>query len=194
MDNPYAAPMAEPPAADWSRRPVGVTVLSFLTALLGIALLAAFIVVLGNRREINEFVSNHHMAPSIFWFFSSTSVVITFGTAIGMWRARKWGWWIACCGFVLFIVNNIASTAMVNFAANEPSIQTFASVDSLKFVVRGTIAAAILAYWLSSRVRTYFHVERTGRIKAICLSAACGIGITTIVTIVLQTVLLMSSR
>ena len=194
MENPYGTPSPGSLLADDSRRPVGVSILSVLTAILGFVLLAAFVVLVVNWRENNEFALSRRMAPSIFWFFSGMSVIMTVVAATGMWRGRTWGWWIACCGLVLFVLQNLASTAMVNLSAGAPSVATFLSANSLKFLVRGTVFATVLAYWLRQRVRKYFHVEQTGPIKAIVLSAICGVGLTAAVTVVLQTVFLFRTR
>jgi len=83
---------------------------------------------------------------------------------------------------------------VANLSGGAPSIATFLSVDSLKFMVRGIIFVGIPAYWLRTRVRQYFHVERTSRIKALTLSAVGGIGITVLITVVLQSIILFRTR
>ena len=190
MDNPYDAPSAVPFAAAELRRPLGVSILAVLTGVLGLILLAAFIVLLMNWRENNEFAINRRLAPSIFWFFTGLSVVLAFATSIGMWQGRKWGWWLACTGFVLFVIQNVGSVILVNLSSNASSIAAFLSVDSLKFLVRGIIFVGILAYWLRRSVQRYFDLEKIGRIKAVVLAAVSGIRITLVITVVLQTVFL----
>jgi len=157
-------------------------------------LVAAFIVLLWNWQENNEIAIRHRQAPSIFWFMIVSSIVLSFVASVGMWRGRKWGWWIACSGLVLYVIQNVGSAIMANISDGAPSVATFLAVDSLKFVVRGSIFVGILAYWLRTRVRQYFHVERTGRIKAIVLAGVAGIGITLIITVVLQSIFLFRIR
>ena len=194
MENPYDAPSTVSSLSDELRRPVGVTVLSILTGIMGLVLLAAFVVCLVNWRENNEFAINRRQAPSIFWFFTGLSVVMAFVTSIGMWRGRKWGWWICCCGLVLSVIQNVGLTVTANLSVGVPSLFTFASVDSLKYVVRAIVFAIALVYWLRTPVRKFFHVEKTSRIKAVALVAVCGIGFATIITVVLQSIFLYRTR
>jgi len=119
---------------------------------------------------------------------------MTFAASIGMWRGTKWGWWITCCGLVLLFLENVASAVLANMSHGAPSFSTFASVDSIKFLLRAVVFALVLAYWLRTRVRRYFRVEKTSRIKAIALAAVCGIGTTTIITVVLQAIFLYRTR
>jgi hypothetical protein len=61
-------------------------------------------------------------------------------------------------------------------------------------VLRALFFTAVLAYWLRTRVRKNFRVERTGKIKAIALAAAGGIGIITLITVVLFIILRYGPR
>jgi hypothetical protein len=47
---------------------------------------------------------------------------------------------------------------------------------------------------LGTRVRQYFGLEKTSRIKAVVLAALFGIGIPAIITIVLQAIFLFRTR
>jgi hypothetical protein len=187
MDNPYEAPSPGSAIADLSRRPVGVSILSVLTGIMSLVLLILFVVLLVNWRENNEWALQRRMAPSILWFCTSTSVVLAFFAAIGMWRGHKWGWWITCSMLTLFVIGDFGRAATTTPSLGAPSFTVF-------FIVRGIILAAVLAYWLRTRVRKYFHVEQTSRIKAIVLSALCGIGITAMITVVLQGIFFFRSR
>lgn len=194
MENPYDTPSAAPAIDGDLRRPVGVSILSALTAILGFVLVAAFVVLLWNWQENNEIAIRRRQAPSIFWFMIGSSIVLAFVASVGMWRGRKWGWWIACSGLVLYVIQNVGSVVMANVSDVAPSFATFLAMDSLKFVLRGMIFVGILTYWLRTNVRQYFHVERTGRIKAIILAGVAGIGITVIITVVLQSIFLLRMR
>jgi len=194
MENPYESPSTVSSVSDELRRPIGVAILSILTGILGLLLLAAFVVLVVNWRENNEFALNQRIAPSLFWLLIGQSVVMAFVASVGMWRGAKWGWWIACCGMVLFVINNVALAVMANLSDGAPSVSTFTSVDSLKYVVRGIVFAMVLAYWLRTRVRKYFRVEKTSRMKAVVLVTVYGIGITIIITVLLQFIFLYRTR
>jgi len=194
MENPCDTPSSASLIDSELRRPVGVSILAVLTAILGFVLVAAFVVLLWNWQENNEIAIRRRQSPSIFWFFICSSIALAFVASVGMWRGRKWGWWIACSGLVLYVIQNISNAIMVNMSGGALSIATFLSLDSLKFLLRGIIFVGILTYWLRTRVRRYFHVENIGRVKALILSAVCGIGITIIITGVLQTIFLFRTR
>ncbi len=194
MENPYATPLTTFSDGDELQRPIGVAIFSILTGILGLVLLAAFVVLLVNWEENNQFAINRRLAPSVFWLVTGVSPVIAFAASIGMWRGRKWGWWVACTGLVLFVIDNIGRAVMVNLSDGVPSILTFLSVDSLEFTVRGIIFTGILAHWLRTRVRRYFGVEKTSRIKAVALAALFGIGIPMIIMVVLQFIFLIRTR
>jgi len=194
MESPYDAPSTVSSISDELRRPIGVTILSFLTGVLGLVLLAAFVVLIMNRHENNEWALKRGTAPSLFWLLTGLSVLMAFVASIGMWRGTKWGWWISCCGLVFFLIQNLGLAVTANLSDGAPSVTTFASVDSLKYVVRAIVFAIVLAYWLRTSVRKYFHVEKTSRIKAVALVTVCGIGITTIITVVLQSIFLFRTR
>lgn len=194
MENSYAAPSSDMASSTELRRPFGVAVLSVLTGILGLILLAAFVVCVLNWRENNEYFLRQRMAPSIFWFYVVTGVAMAFAASVGIWKGTKWGWWITCCGLVMFFLQNVVQAAIVNLSQGSPSMSIFVSLESLKYVVRGIIFAPILVYWLRTRVRRHFRVEKTGPIKAVVLVALCGIGGTFIVTLVLQFLFIYSMR
>jgi hypothetical protein len=194
MENPYEAPSVGPLVDDRLQRPMGVSILSVLTAILGLVLLAALITLAVDWEETKEFAAGRRIPPPLYWGVTGLAALLAFVAAVGMWRGCKWGWWIACSGFVFYVVQNFASAAMANLSGGAPSIETFMSVDSIKYVLRALFFTAVLAYWLRTRVRKYFRVEQTGRIKAIALAAAGGIGIITLITVVMFIILRYGPR
>jgi hypothetical protein len=132
MQNPYEAPSLGPLVDDGLQRPLGVSILSVLTAILGLVLLAALIALAVDWEETNEFAASRRIPPPLYWGGTALAVILAFLAAVGMWRGRKWGWWIACSCFVLYAVQNFASAAMANLSGGAPTLETFTSVDSLK--------------------------------------------------------------
>ena len=194
MEEPNDAQLSDAISFTEVRRPFGVALLSVLTGLLGLLLLVAFVVLVVNWRENNEYALQQRMAPSVFWTIAGSGVLLAFAASVGMWRGTKWGWWIACCGMVMNVLQYLGRIAIVNLSERRLSLSTFTSLQSMVFVVRGTVFALILAYWLRISVRRHFHVEKTSPIKAIVLAAVCGFGATTIVTVVLQFIFLLRTR
>jgi hypothetical protein len=44
-------------------------------------------------------------------------------------------------------------------------------------------AVAVLTYWLRDKVRRYFGVEQTGKLKAIAIVGACAIAVLVLITL-----------
>ena len=137
------------------QRPAGISVLVVFAALLGFALLAALIA----------------MAFNWFWGIPILTSVLAFAASAGMWQRQKWGWWLACSGLIVCVIDNFGRGAENLSRGASPS-----SVDVLKFLVRGGLCVAVLGYWLRTPVREYFEVARVGRVKAIVIAGASGIG------------------
>jgi hypothetical protein len=68
MENPYAAPSTLLSPPDERRRPFGVTMLAVLTGIIGLIMLAAFVVLVIHWRENNQVALQQRMAPSVLWF------------------------------------------------------------------------------------------------------------------------------
>ena len=186
MQNPYESPSSVATTSTELGRPFGVAVLAVLTGILGLGLLALFVFLALSWQEHNEYFLRRRLAPSIFWFGGGVGVVMPFVASIGMWKGTKWGWWVYCSGLVMFVSQYVVLLAVVNLSQGPPSVSILVSPDSLKYVMRGIILALVLAYWLRTRVRRHFRVEKTSRIKAVVLAGACSIGSTLIITAVLQ--------
>src|SRR5262245_23005924 len=130
--NPYDSP-ATVSHADDSRRPMGVAIPSFPTGIVGIVLIAAFVVLVVEWQGTSDIGVDHHMPPALFWLWGIVSPLLTLVTSVGMWRGTKWGWWFACFGFLSFVIQNIGNAVVANLSHGPPSFDTFASLDSLKF-------------------------------------------------------------
>jgi hypothetical protein len=194
MENPYAAPSADLSPPDERRRPFGVAILAVLSGVFGLVYLAAVIGMLMDWRSMNEFALRQRMAPSVLWFCCGVLLVAALAGSIGMWRGARWGWWIACGAMVMTCVQNAISVLIVNLSRGSPSVATLTSIDSIKYTLRGIIAALVLAYLLRNKVRRYYRLEQTSRIKAVMLAAVCGFGTMIIVISVLQLLFLFRTR
>jgi hypothetical protein len=181
MDNPYQPPVEVPAAdTDVTRRPLGVSVLSVLTGILGLLLLALYIFLLINWRENNERMILEGMPPPLFWIMTGSTVVLALASAVGMWRGTKWSWWIMCSILVLYVVSDFGQALAIVVRAGV--LELIPLARAIRSLVLGVSFALLLRYWLGLRVRRFFQFESAGGIKAILLSGLAGIGVILVIT------------
>jgi hypothetical protein len=194
MDNPYEPPADVAHADDFTRRPLGVSILASLTGIFGTLMLGLYLFLLSNWQENNEGLLRQRIAPPLFWVMVGLTVALALASSVGMWCGRKWSWWIACSALVLYVLSNFGEAASIILAGGVFDLELAPVLRTVRSVVLSVLFALLLRYWLGLRVRRYFQFEQPGGIKAILLAGLSGIAIVVVITVVLLTIFMLRMR
>jgi hypothetical protein len=175
MDNPYRAPETEVAPSDELRRPLGVSILAVLAVLYIFFMLAAVMTVF-TLPDIQVRLVDLVVGTTV-------RLGLLIAAAVGMWRGRKWAWWIMCVALVKFVMSNLKSIAIILPLGVLRLQSVVLTPQGVGYLVGASLSLATLVYWQSQRVRIYFRIV-DGRFKTIAISVLCSMGISAVLALV----------
>jgi hypothetical protein len=167
-DNPYQPPSAtfsEAPTDRSDVRPLGIAILSVLHILGGL-LMAALGIFLASRFDEEARRSIFGLAPLIL---SPVLALLTIGIAVGLWRAKKWAWWLATFYYFQFAAGAVivlTGMAIGYLVFGQPFTPRTEQL-CIKHVGRLVLFSWLTSYMMTGRVFVWFKFERLTRLRAI---------------------------
>jgi len=121
-------------------------------------------------------------------------VVLALASSVGAWRGAKWSWWIICSALVLYFVGNLGSAASAILTRGLNEFDMASGVRLFRDLLMTVVFTLLLAYWTSTRVKGFFHLDKLGRIKGILLAGMGGVAVVFLTTFVLFTISMILMR
>lgn len=141
-------------------RPLGVTILSVLGIISGV--LGGLVIVMPFASEANlgELTQQVGMPSWLFLGSLAFTALMSFASGVGMWGAKRWGWWLGAFGFVYAILKDANAMWMIpKLIERYGTPERGAAFYYAKYGFRIFLSAAILAYLYRPAVRGFFYLQ-----------------------------------
>ena len=191
-ENPYSPPLSAAQdqdslelasGSDQRQRPTGITLLSILSLLGGVAmlllLLQQFVISDTDPSAFGSGIGMPGIPSWILLFNVLLLAAVGTGAAIGMWNGTPWGWWLGAFYFMYAVFRNISAfVTVVNLADQFEATERGVNYYLLKYGLRVLINALVFIYFFKGNVLRFFGLEKiavpkaVGMIVAVCVSIA----------------------
>jgi hypothetical protein len=172
--NPYLPPLvAGPTLADEQSagdcpapRPIGIWLLSGLHLLAGLFFLSMIGIVLWT---LNTDGSNPTALPLGFLAgIYGVMAALALGSATGLWRGQRWGWWLSAFYYVWGALGAVADLLLVEPRLDPADGESI--IDPLPSkLIQFAIYALILQYLFKGTVRDFFRLQSLSSLNSLML-------------------------
>lgn len=164
----------EPSPSQPPGRPRGVTLLSILAFVGGVALVALLLIL--PTTEPEKFAEQLEAMATPRWLFYAGVgflAMLSLASGVGMWIGATWGWWVATFYFVYAVVRAATVLISISEIAEAAPPEEFDIQNAyLKYGVRTLVNTALVAYFFRDRVMGYFGLRGFPKWKALCAVVA----------------------
>lgn len=155
-------------------RPLGITILSILHFVGGVALaigLVAFAFVRVDP-QVTQALSEIGIPLPLLIAGIGFLAVLGIASAIGMWKGKTWGWYLGSFSFAYAIVRNVNALVAVYDLSNVLPAEELADASRgpgyyyMKFGIRTVVSLLLFMYFFKANVRAYFGLVEARLWKA----------------------------
>jgi len=160
-------------------RPIGVTLLAILNLLSGAAIVLVMLFMGGGVNEIDGDLRKIGASAALVRLSALLLGLVFIGTGAALWSGRTKGWWFATWVVGMMSVQTLLTALTVgDIAAQMGASPAEVAPHRIKFLIRGVLYLAILAYLFKSNVLHFFCVGAQPRGRTFLkLGAAVVVGI-----------------
>jgi tetratricopeptide (TPR) repeat protein len=156
-------------------RPKGIALLALLQSVGGAILI---VTVLLGYQDVSETLSNVGLSWRNLSVASFLYGLLGIAAGIGIWRGKRWGWWLTAFSYFYGILRNVSALVMI-----PGMLETFGEPDGgtgyyyAREIGQIGVGVAITAYWLSEGIRDYFDLSELSRRRAVLTLTAVSIAV-----------------
>jgi hypothetical protein len=170
--------LPESTAPTRSDRPIGISILTFLhfTGGLGMVVFGAAVPVMVSRKpEIADAVAAAGYSIPMLLIAMLIIGGLAIGSAIGMWRGARWGWYLGSFYYAYSIVRNISAIANVYLLFENLPVEEVVAMQRgpeyhyWKFSGRLFICALLFLYFFKENVLEFFGLTNVSRLKVVLI-------------------------
>jgi hypothetical protein len=177
------------------KRPVGTSILAVIHIAGGIlgAIVTVFLVnQLGKNPEAHHGLAALGLPPALL----IVAIVFIFGlgiaSGIGMWKGRKWGWYLGSFYYMYSIIRNLNALVTIPMLMNSMPPEELANMSKgpsyyyIKHGGRVIIHLLLYLYFFKGSVREYFSLTEQNKWKPFLVELGICIGIAAVVSITVR--------
>ena len=145
-------------------RQLGIKVLSVLHILSGILLALRALI---STTRFQELQARLHATPILAIVLLAYLAVLALSSGVGMWRGKRWGWWLAAFFYMHSITRLVSYLPKIHAIAEQFELGV-AGTNSLYTIAGLKIlwSAVVLLYLFSVRVWTSFGLGKVKKLVA----------------------------
>jgi hypothetical protein len=153
-----------------------------LYAIGGVLTLVATPVLWFNLDKIQDFMSVFGIPAAALVAGVAFLGVLALIAAVGMWRGKRWGWWLGAFYYSYSVARAAAGLAFVYFVVEQldgDAAPTGADLfrAKAKLIGRIVVSSLLFLYFFKANVRDYFTLGQASRLKAAGILIAATIGL-----------------
>ncbi|MEX2309687.1 MAG: hypothetical protein WD738_19095 [Pirellulales bacterium] len=167
------------------QRPLGIAILSVLHFIGGVGLVVltvAFPIIASRKPEVAEGMAAIGLPLPLLVAGMLFIAVLAIGSAVGMWKGAKWGWYLGSFYYVYSIVRNLSAIVSVYLLFDQMPVEEVAAMQRgpeyhfWKFGLRTVVHALIFLYFFKENVLEYFGLRDVNRLKVVLIEFGICIG------------------
>lgn len=175
-----------------SKRPVGISILAVLHVAGGVlaGVVTPFLIVLLNKNpKAQEAISAMGLTPALLVGGIGIILVLAIASGIGMWKGRKWGWYLGSFLYMYSIVRNANALAAIPMLMNSIPPEEIANMSRgpsyyyIKYSARIIVHSLIYLYFFKGNVRGFFSLSEQKKWKPVLSQLGICIGFAVVISI-----------
>jgi len=175
------------------KRPVGISILAVLNIVGGVlgAIVGIFLVIqLGKNPEVQQGLAMIGLPPALLKVAYFLIFGLAIASGIGMWKGRKWGWYLGSFSYMYSIVRNANALVTLPLLMNSIPPEDLANMDrdpSYYYVKHGSrviVSFLVYLYFFKGNVREFFSLTEQKKWKPILAEIGICIGIAAVVSMI----------
>ena len=147
------------------KRPVGISILSILYFLSGLALL---VIQIGWATQLSKGFESVGFSAIVAQAGVGFLALLGLGAGFGMWTAKRWGWWLGSFYLTYSVARNVSALiALPGLLESAGAVAGEGTKHYIKFGGRIVFHSLICWYFFTPRVEQYFQVTDVSRKKRV---------------------------